>query len=303
MANFTSGNLTAVIPQLWADIINEAKFPQFVLQNFVTNLSEFVTEGGRIVHVPNIFTNVFTASTQATQGTDVVASTQNPAVVDVTLTVNTHQYVSWLIGDADLVQLAGKYSLNEKYATEAKRVLLQALEDALFGLYASLTTTAVGGISACDDLRIRQALSAMDTANFEADMTAFFIHPVVFWTQISGLSKFNPNYASNLNVIKTGLFGETGNNATKLMGVLYGRNVYMSSRVVLATTYKNMLLHKAAFGFATQDPEGNGSMVRIQIEKQTRLLSTLGVVDMRYGVAALRVDAGVVILTDATTVA
>lgn len=303
MAAFTNTNLTGAIPQIWADIINEAKFPQFVLQNFVTDLSPYMTEGGRIVHVPNIFTNVFTATTQATQGTDIVASVQNPAVVDVTLTVNTHQYVSWLIGDADLAQLAKKYSLNQKYAVEAKRVLLQTLEDALFGLYTSLTATPVGGATPCDDLRIRQAIAYMDTANFEAEMTAFFFHPVVFWNQLSGLAKFNPNYASNFNLVKDGTLGNTGNPASKMMGVLYGRAVYMSSRVVLATTYKNMLLHSAAFGFAVQDPMDNGTKVRIQIWEERRLLSTVGAVDIRYGVAALRVDAGIVILTDTTTVA
>ncbi len=303
MASFTNANLTATIPQIWADIINEAKFPEFVLQNFVTDLSPYMTEGGRIVHVPNIFTNVFTATTQATQGTDVVASVQNPAQVDVTLTINTHIYVSWLIGDADLAQLATKYKLNEKYAKEAKRVLLQALEDALFGLYTSLTTTSVGGLTPCDDLRIRQAIAIMDTGNFEADMTAFFFHPVVFWNQLSGLAKFNPNYSSNFNLVAGGTLGNSGNNASKMMGVLYGRAVYMSSRVILATTYKNMLVHSAAFGFAIQDPDDNNSKVRIQIWEERRLLSTIGAVDMRYGVAALRVDAGVVILTDATTVA
>ena len=302
MAIFTNANLTATIPQIWADIINEAKFPQFVLQNFVTDLSPYMTEGGRIVHVPNIFTNLFTATTQATQGTDIIASAQAPATVDTTLAVNTHQYVAWVIGDADLAQLATKYQLNEKYAMEAKRVLLQTLEDALFGLYTSLTNS-VGSAAAIADLTIRQALTIMDTGNFEADMTAFFFHPVVFWNQLSGLSKFNPNYSSNFNLIASGTLGVTGDNKSKRMGILYGREVYMSSRVILATTYKNLLLHTAAFGFAVQDPTDNGSKVRIQMWEERRLLSFVGAVDIRYGVAVLRADAGVVILTDASTVA
>lgn len=302
MAIFTNANLTAAIPQIWSDIINQAKFPQFVLQNFVTDLSPYVTEGGRIVHVPNIFTNVFTATTQSTQGTDIIASAQAPATVDTTLTVNTHQYVAWVIGDADLTQLATKYSLNEKYALEAKRVLLQALEDGLFGLYTSITST-VGSAAAISDLVVRQALTIMDTANFEADMTAFFFHPVVYWNQLSGLAKFNPNYSSNFNLIASGTLGNTGSSASKMMGVLYGRAVYMSSRVVLSTTYKNLLLHSAAMGYACQDPMDNGSKVRVQMWEERRLLSFVGAVDIRYGVAVLRADAGVQVLTDASTVA
>lgn len=303
MAIFTNANLTATIPQIWSYIINEAKFPQFVLQNFVTDLSPYMTEGGRIVHVPNIYTNVFTATTQATQGTDIITSAQAPATVDVTLTVNTHQYVSWVIGDADMAQLALKYQLNEKYAVEAKRVLLQALEDALFALYTSITTTAVGGATPCDDLRIRQAIATLDSGNFEADQTAFFFHPVVYWNQLAGLSKIAPNYSSNLGIIASGTLGSEGSNDSKMMGRLYGRPVYMSSRVPLATTYKNLFLHKSAFGYAVQDPENNNTKVRIQVWNERRLLSTVGAVDMRYGVAVLRGDAGVVILTDTTNIA
>jgi hypothetical protein len=304
MAFYTNANITATIPQVWADFMNEAKFPQFVLQNHVTDLSDYVVDGGRIIHVPNLFTNVFTASTQATEGTDVLTSgvAQNVAQVDVTLTINTHQFVSWVIGDMDMQQVAAKYDLSKAYAREAMSVLLQALEDALFGLYTSLTATAVGSASAMADLTIRQAISYMDTNNFEADRTAFFFHPVVYWTQITGLAKFNPNYSSNLNVIKTGLLGE-GSSTSKAMGVLYGRPVYISSRVILATTYKNLLLHTAAFGFGLQKMDTNGGKVRVDIGYERRQLSWTGIVDIRYGVGVLRADAGIALLSDASTVA
>lgn len=245
---------------------------------------------------------MFTASLQATQGSDIITAAQAPAQVDTTLTVNTHQFVCWVIGDADLTQLATKYQLNVKYATEAKKVLLQALEDALFGLYTGITSS-VGSAAAISDLVCRQALTIMDTANFEADMTAWFFHPVVYWNQLSGLAKFNPNYSSNFNVIATGLLGDSGSNASKRMGILYGRVVYMSSRVILSATYKNMLLHSASLGYACQDPMDNGTKVRIQMWEERRLLSFVGAVDIRYGVAVLRADAGVVVLTDASTVA
>lgn len=304
MAFFTNGNLTATIPQVWADFMNEAKFPQFVLQNHVTDLSDYVSEGGRIIHVPNLFTNVFTASTQATEGTDVLTSgvTQAVAQVDVTLTINTHQFVSWIIGDMDMNQIATKYDLSKAYAREAMSVLLQALEDSLFGLYTSLTATALGSAAAMSDLVIRQGISYMDTNNFEADQTAFFFHPVVFWTQISGLAKFNPNYSSNFNVIKTGTLGE-GSSATKMMGVLYGRPVYISSRVILSTTYKNLLLHKAAFGFGCQKMDTNGGKVRVDLAYERRQLAYSGIVDIRYGTGVLRADAGIALLADASTVA
>jgi hypothetical protein len=202
----------------------------------------------------------------------------------------------------DMQQVAAKYDLSKAYAREAMSVLLQSLEDALFGLYASLSATPVGIAAAMSDLTIRQALSYMDTNNFEADSTAFFFHPVVFWTQISGLAKFNPNYSSNFNIIKSGVMGE-GSNVTKFMGVLYGRKVYMSSRVVLATTYKNLLLHTAAFGYGLQKMDTNGGKVRVDIGYERRQLAWTGIVDIRFGTGVLRPDAGIALIADASTVA
>jgi hypothetical protein len=93
-APYTNADLSAVIPEIWSNIINEALFPEFVLTRFVTDLSTYMEDGGRIVHVPNIYTNIFTASTQSVQGAEI--TTQARATVDVTLTVNTHIYVAWI---------------------------------------------------------------------------------------------------------------------------------------------------------------------------------------------------------------
>lgn len=293
-APYTNANLTATIPQIWTNIINEANFPEFVLQDFVQDLSEYVPEGGRVLHVPNIFTNVFAVQTQGTQGAEI--TTTAAAQVDVTLTINTHKYVAWIIGDADLVQVATKYSINEKYALEAARVLKQDLEDALFALYASLTTTVIGaGTAAIDDLSVRQAIRTLAAANFNVEECAFFFHPQVYFDQLIGLSKIAPNYASNMNVVATGtLFNGGTLTKERAMGTLYGMPVYVSSRVpTVTTTVKNLFLHKSAFGYAVQGISG-GQKVRVQMENQLRNLGMLAVVDIRYGVAALRVDAGVV---------
>jgi hypothetical protein len=291
-APYTNANLAAMIPAVWADIVNQANFPKSVLSNFVTDLSPYLENGGSVVHVPNIFTNVFTVSTQGTQGAEI--STQAAAQVDVTLTVNTHVYVAWIIGDKDLYQLAAKYELNEKYATEAVNVLTQALEDALFALYTSLTTTGVGvGTVVQADLDLRQAIRTLDAANFDMSDTAFFFHPVVYWDQLGGIVKYYSQYASDLNYIKSGNFGPM-DSSRGFKGEIYGQPVYTSSRVPTASTvYKNLFVHRAAFGFALQT--AGQDQVRVQMEYQLRNLGMLAVVDMVYGVACLRVDAGVVL--------
>jgi hypothetical protein len=123
---------------------------------------------------------------------------------------------------------------------------------------------------------------------------AFFFSPQVYFDQLIGLSKIAPNYASNMNVVATGtLFNGGTLGKERATGILYGIPTFVSSRVpVVTTTTRNILLNKAAFGYAVQ---GMGdTKVRVQMENQLRNLGMLAVVDIRYGVAALRVDAGVV---------
>lgn len=180
---------------------------------------------------------------------------------------------------------------------EAARLLKQDLEDALFALYSSLTPTVIGaGASAIDDLSVRQAIRTLGATNFELNECAFFFHPQVYFDQLIGLSKISPNYASNMNTMATGtLFNGGVLSKERAMGVLYGQPVYVSSRVpTVTTTCKNLFLHKSAFGYAIQGVSG-GQKVRVQMENQLRNLGMLAVVDIRYGVAALRVDGGVVL--------
>jgi hypothetical protein len=46
---YTSSDLAAMIPEVWAPIVNEPLFPKAVAANFFTDLSEYVVEGGDIV--------------------------------------------------------------------------------------------------------------------------------------------------------------------------------------------------------------------------------------------------------------
>lgn len=309
-APFTAADLAATIPEIWSDIVNEPLFPKAVLSNFVTDLSDYMSEGGDIVHVPNIYTNIFTASTQSTQGAEV--TTQDAAQVDVTLTVNQHKYIAWLIGDKDMKQLARKYKLNEKYAKEAQNVLIINLEDALFALYSSLTTTGVGNpANPQADLDVRQAIRTLDNASFDLDDCAFFVSPVVYWDQLSGITKYYSQYASDLNLIRTGNFGMM-DRSRGYKGELYAQAVYTSPRVVTtAGVSKGLFLNRSAFGYAIQnqgdlvDESGQPMnefprLVRVQAEYQLRNLGMLTVADMVYGVGVLRSDAGVVLSALAT---
>ncbi len=303
-AAFTAADVAAMTPEIWSPIVNEPNFPKAVMLNFFTDLSQYMDNGGDIVHVPNIYTNIFTASTQTNEGDGVID--QSPAQVDVTLTVDTHLYVAWIIGDRTMKQLATIYDLNEKYAREAKNVLTQSVEQALAALWSSLSTNVVGDTATVlSDAEIRDAINALDSLNYDLTQTAFFIHPYIFWTQLGGISKYYSQYASNLNFIRTGNFGP-GDTTRGLRGMLYDQPVYVTTNIVSGLqTYRNLFAHPSAFGFAFQTPgmgggDGSGGRIRVQADYLLQNLGMLTVVDTLFGVGVLREPAAVVVNGNST---
>ena len=295
-APFTSSDLAATISETWTGIVNEKTFNDTVLANFITDLSSYATEGSDIFHVPNFYTNAFTVQTQSTQGAEV--TTSNPAEVDTTLTVNTHKYVAFIIGDKDLVQIASRYDDNEIYAREAVKLLTEALEQSIAALWSSLTTNVIGDTATVlSDAEIRAGLYAMEALKYKLDECAFFFHPYVYWEQLHAVTKYYQQYSygpsTEPGAVRTGNFGTAGY-AMNFKGFLYGVPVYTTSNIVSGLqTYRNLLLHKRAFGFAVQTKGGN--KVRVQMENAIRNLGMLTVVDIVYGVAVLREEAAVLL--------
>ena len=299
-APFSGADVAASTPEIWGDYLLEPNFPKAVLANFFTDLSYLMEDEGDTLHVPDIYTNTFTASTQTTQGNGVVD--QSPAQVDVTLSVDTHAYIAWLFGDKTIKQLAKSLKLNEAYAREAKNVLMVELEDALASLWSSLTTNTVGDTTTVlSDAEIRDSINILDTLDFDLTETAFFFHPFVFWTQLGGIAKYYSQYSSNFNFIRTGNFGP-GDASRGLRGVVYDQPCYVTSRIVSGLqTYRNLFAHKSAFGYARQTPGVGGGMgisangIRVQSDYLLQNLGMLTVVDMVYGTAVLRENGAVVV--------
>jgi hypothetical protein len=300
--SFTATDLAAMVREIWSDMVLEKRFENLTISNFVTDLSSYVSADGDTVHVPDIFTNALTVSTQATQGAGIVDA--SPAQNDILLLINLHKYVAWVIGDKDMKQLAKMYSLNDKYVSEARKLLMQALEVSLFTLYTDIATNTTGdALGVVTDLHIRTALQKLDQTNFPHSECAFFFDPATYWLQIAAIQKY---YDKSINgresPVVTGNFGPNGAGNQNYRGVLYGIDVYTSPSVVKATNVaKNILTHKEAFSFAIQTV-GSG-MVRSQVAYLPQNLATLAVCDIIYGVKTLREAAAVLInsLTTSTT--
>ena len=292
-----ANDLVATISEIWTDIVNEKTFNDTVFMNFITDLSPYAQNGGAVFHVPDLFTNSLTVQTQSTQGTEV--TTSKATQINTILSVTTHKYVAFIIGDLDMGQIASNYDISELYCNESRRLLTEAVEQDIAALWSSLTTNT--GISdtatVLSDAEIRAGINAMEVGKYHLNECAFFFHPYVYWEQLHAVVKYYQQYsygpANTAGAVRTGNFGQEGYILNQ-KGWLYGIPVYTTTNIVSGLqTYRNLLLHKRAFGMAVQTR--GGAWVRVQIENAVRNLGTLAVIDIVYGVAVLREPAAVLL--------
>lgn len=199
-----------------------------------------------------------------------------------------------MIGDKDAAQLLKSLNLNEAYAREAKNIITKTIEAAIAALWSSLSTNTVGDTDdSLSDAEILQAIEKLDSLNFDLDEVALFIHPFVFWRQLGSVAKYYAQYTSSLSFIKDGSFGPM-DKSRSLRGQLYGIPIYTTTNIVNGLeTYRNILAHRSAFGYAFSLM--NGQRIRVQSAYLLQNLATLAVCDAVYGVAVLREAAAVLV--------
>lgn len=295
---FTNTDLVAMIAEYWTPMTLKEFFAQSVAADFFTNLSQFNSQGNDIYHVPDIYTNAFSVSTQSTQGTEVTLV--SPAQNDVTLTVNNHVYIAYIIDDLAKAQIAASYDVGREYTKKAGGTLMTDLEGDLFALWSGLSTNTVGDTATVlSDSEIRTAVETMAALNFPLEELSWFFHPYTYWIQVLAVQKyydqsqFRGNQGNGGAALTGTLTGDPLNTGRAYFGTLYGIPIKVSTNVVSGLqTYRNLLAHRTAFGYAIQTP---GAQIRTQSQYWLANLGVLTVHDMINGVAELRDSAACVV--------
>lgn len=292
---FTAADLVSYIGEVWTPLTLEEYFAKAVAANHFTDLTMFAQDGADILHVPDVFTNAFTVQTQSTEGAEVTLG--SPTSVDVTLTIDTHSYIAILMGDLTRHQvLKNIYDMTSIYTRKAGGTLVEDLEDALLALWSGLSTNSVGDTATVlADAEVRQAVEKLASGDFPLNECAWFVHPYVYWNQLLAVQKYydQSQRGGVSSLVGTGNFGPA-DAGRGLQGTLYGIPMFTSSRVVSGLqTYRNLLAHKTAFGFAHQTP--GGGRLRVQAENWLANLGMLTIWDSIYGVTEMRDAAGVVV--------
>ena len=294
---YTRTDLANVIPAVWGQRYNDYFKDGLEAGKFFTDRSSELANGGDVLYTPSY--SAMSSSAKATQST-VTLTQADPT--KVTLTVQTHREISFMIEDIDAARVKSSYVVMDAQARDAGHEIAASLESAILALFSGFTGTVGASTTALADSDILSAISQLETNKVPvySGQVAFFMHPAVFWTQVQAIDKFSLAVNSPVN----------DPTALKPKGMLYGIPVYTSPYIsyVSSTTGRyNALAHKDAIHFATLALGKGGSKgsmtgtsgVRVQANYVPEYLATLVTADIVYGVCENRNEAGITIITKA----
>lgn len=290
------GALTADIPLLWGQKINDYFRYDLDLASFFVDRSEELMDGGSDVYTPNIV-----ALSTATKTTNSQVTLNNPIQTKNTLTVSTWKESSFVIEDREMAQLKKSYYLQDKFARSAAWEVAQDLDDAIAANFTSFTLNVVGLASAnIADSSLLAAIAVLETTGvpgiYSGDV-AFIMHPNTFYRQVGSIDKMTlwQNTSTELPRAKA---------PTRS---LYSIPVIVTPAVPLGagavgdnSARLNMLAHKDAIHWARMSMPVKATSgfvgsegVRIQQSYVQEYLGELVSVDLCYGTMLNRQEAAV----------
>ncbi len=301
MANITTTTASAFIPEIWANLALEQLRANVVLAKLVakdTDMAAFNV--GDILHIP--YPGTFSANNKAANGAVTLQTPSNGA--DVTVTLNKHKEVSFLVEDVARAQ--ANQDILARYISAAVPAIAEAIEADLFALYSGLSQSVGTSGTDISAATVRAAVKKLNDAKVPLTNRYLVISPK---DQIAllGDTDLSTYFASaQADAVKRGE-----------LGPLYGLDTYMSQLVPVVSgtpdSTKNLAFHKEAFilamralpeppansgarSVAMRDPD-SGLVIRVTSAYNPTYLGVQVTLDVLYGVAELRDAAGVVVLS------
>jgi hypothetical protein len=297
MANITRTSAGSFIPQIWANAALEILRNRVVLAKLVTRDSDIAAfQVGDTLNIP--YPGAFTANDKAA---NTAVTLQTPTATTTSVVLNKHKEASFLIEDA--ARATANQDLIQRYMEAAIVPIAEQIESDLLGLYSGFTNSV--GTSATDitAATIRSARKKLNDLKAPIDNRALVVS-TKDEISILGDSTLQSFFAfAQAQTVKDGSIGH-----------LYGFDVYVSQLVpVVTTSTKNLAFNPGAIILAMRGlpdaPAGTGAQTSVVQDPISGLslrvtmaynASNLGVqvtVDVLYGVAKLRDEKAVVVLS------
>ncbi|HZT61001.1 MAG TPA: P22 phage major capsid protein family protein [Pyrinomonadaceae bacterium] len=304
MANIklTTADTAGFIPQAWAQRALDILRSAMCLARIVAKDNECEPGWqGKTLNIP--YPGTFTAQSKSADTPATVQVPSGGATVQVTL--NSHQYVDFIVEDFAAAQ--ANTNLMDRYVRGAAIALGNKVEDDLFALYSSLSTSVGTSGTDISASTIRSARKKLNDNLAPTDGRALIVS-----------SKDEIALLGDTSLQTYFAFADPQKVAEGSMGrPLYGFDVYMSQRVPIVAGSPNstkcLALCRDAFILATRPfrdlPPGSGVQATTISDPETGLIirvvyqydiANRGMrvgFDILYGVALLRDPLATVVLT------
>lgn len=277
-------------PDIWCPLVDKTFKARLVAAKFFTDYSDYLTEGGRSLVIPQTaaYTSKAITTTTGTIAGDAVTDT------GTRLDLNLWYGVSRIFADFQKVQIASNYRIKEIFAEEMAYALAKTLDSSILNLLTAtwpsrVVNASTAGIKSSD---LESALGIIESYNIPREECAFFFTPKAYFNEVLAVQKLYDASQFGKASLITGTHDQ-----------IYGVPVYVTSQLpttVLAeiaptTTgrgHRCALIHKRAIGFALGNLPMTGnayampSGVRLQ-EKDAEALRTTVIADIMYGVKTI----------------
>lgn len=297
MADITRASAAAFIPQIWANTALEILRNKVVAAKLVTRDSDVAAfQVGDTLNIP--YPGAFTANDKAA---NTAVTLQVPTATTTTVVLNKHKEASFLVEDA--ARATANQDLIARYMEAAVIPLAEQIESDILGLYSTFTNSV--GTSGTDltAATIRLARKKLNDNKAPQDGRVMIVSDKDE-IAILGDSALQNYFA----------FSQASGVAEGSIGRLYGFDIYQSQLVpVVTTSTKNLAFHPGAIILAMRGlpdaPAGTGAQTSVVQDAVSGLTlrvtmaynaANLGVqvtVDVLYGVAKLRDEKAVVVLS------
>lgn len=298
--NITVTEAAPFIPEIWANRALEVLRSEIVLAKLVTKDTDVATfNEGDILHVP--YPGTFSAQNKAANTS---VTFQTPTGADKQVTLNKHKEVSFIVEDVARAQ--ANQDLLDRYISAAVSAISEAIESDLFALYTGLSGSVGSSGTDITAATIRSARKALNDNKVPKSNRHLVVSDK---DEIAILG--DGNLASYFASARSEAVSQGA------IGKLYGFTVWSSQLVpaVAGTpvSTKNLAFHpefailamrglpepppqSGARATTMRDPE-SGIVLRVLYAYNPTYLGVQVTMDVLYGVAELRDEAGIVVLS------
>ena len=295
MANIGTGELSNSIATIVAaEALGYLKANTVMARLVARDWDNEVAVHGQTIDIP--FTGALSVNDKAA---DTAVTLQTPSDSKVSVTLNKHKEVSFLI--EDIGRALARPNFLPAYMEDGMKVLAEQIDADLTALYSGFSQTIDATLGLGED-DFREARRLLNSAKAPLMDRFAVLHEDAEFEYLSIDRAVNRDYAESLGSAAAGAF----------TGRFMGFDIFMDQKIAVAATQaKNLFFHKNAIVLATRPlppaPQGAGVVQTVMDEDGLGLRVTLSynpdhlgvqvTIDVLYGVAELRDNHGVVVST------